>query len=230
MTPVGNGWYRCTVSRTALASSGAYWQINMATADNSINFTGDGYSGVYIWGAQLEAGSFATSYIPTVASQVTRSLDLAIMTGTNFSSWYRADEGTLYAQASSNAPQGTNNRVLWIRNSATGLYDDAIVLDVRRGASNVSFNVRVSAVDQALLQPTTLLQENKAAFAYRRNDFAGSVNSSTVSTDTTGSVPVVNQMTIGWHSDNTNLNGTIKKVAYYPARLQNSELQALTTI
>jgi hypothetical protein len=59
-------------------------------------YTGDGYSGIYIWGAQLEAGAFPTSYIKTEASQVTRSADSASMTGTNFSEWYRQDEGTVY--------------------------------------------------------------------------------------------------------------------------------------
>ena len=52
----------------------------------------------YLWGAQVEAGSFPTSYIPTTASTVTRSADNAQMLGTNFSSWYNQSEGTIYLE------------------------------------------------------------------------------------------------------------------------------------
>jgi hypothetical protein len=54
---------------------------------------------VYIWAAQLEEGSFPTSYIPTSGSTVTRSPDIATIEGTNFSSWYNQSEGTVFANA-----------------------------------------------------------------------------------------------------------------------------------
>ena len=96
ITPVGNGWYRCVATSTSISASagyGPFWTVqNSPTAGRLAAYQGDGYSGVYIWGAQL-AGPFPTSYIPTVASQVTRSADTASMTGSNLSSWYRADEG-----------------------------------------------------------------------------------------------------------------------------------------
>ena len=86
ITSVGNGWYRCTLTRTVSGTSG-YWHILTASANNTVTYTGDGFSGYFVWGAQVELGAFATSYIPTVASQVTRAADAASMTGTNFSTW-----------------------------------------------------------------------------------------------------------------------------------------------
>ena len=67
----GNGWYRCIVSYDANdTTSRAY--IGVTNADNTSTYLGDGSSGAYIWGAQVEAGSYATSYIPTYGSSVTR--------------------------------------------------------------------------------------------------------------------------------------------------------------
>jgi hypothetical protein len=57
-------------------------------------YIGDGSA--YLWGAQLEQGSFPTSYIPTQASTRTRAADNASITGKNFSEWYNQDEGTYY--------------------------------------------------------------------------------------------------------------------------------------
>jgi hypothetical protein len=94
ITPAGNGWYKASVSLTLSvnATITAIVYINLYGL-----YTGDGTSGIYIWGAQLEQGSFPTSYIPTTTSTVTRTADNVSMVGENFSSWYNQSEGTVYA-------------------------------------------------------------------------------------------------------------------------------------
>ena len=70
----------------------------------------------------------------------------------------------------------------------------------------------------------------KAAFVYKVNDFASSTNSLVDGTDTSGTIPVVSQLNIGdRQTGSRSINGTIKKIAYYPSRLSNAQLQALTT-
>ena len=226
ITSVGNGWYRCSIFPLKNLSTTSNLDIALIDSGTNTSYTGDGYSGIYIWGAQLEAGSFATSYIPTVASQVTRSADSASMTGTNFSSWYRADEGTLYAEANTSAPN-TSFPVLTYISSNT---DNRIFLGFY-GFNHLQCSV--NSVSQVGIGLTAIVPNtfNKLSGAYKVNDFAASLNAGTVGTDTSALLPIVNQIQFGAVSNgNQNLNGTIKKFAYYPLRLQNSELQALTTI
>lgn len=227
---VGNGWFRCTLtgvfsSTSAFPQAIIYPAVSATDPTNtSIIYTGNGYSGLFLWGAQLEAGAFPTSYIQTVASQVTRSADVASMTGTNFSSWYNAAEGSVYSQivkSSSNIggawdinAGGTANSIRLTPNNTTQFY-----------------RVNTSSIEQVAFDIAASSNGSKAIITYRVNDFAASVNGGAVSTDTSGSIPVVDRLLIG--SFNTvganNLNGHIQQIVYYPRRLSNAQLQALTS-
>jgi hypothetical protein len=94
------GWYRCTITArsgaSAFAGGPAYLVLDSNRNGRDEHYAGDGTSGIYLWGAQLEEGSFPTSYIPTTTSTVTRSPDIASIEGTNFSSWFNQSEGTVF--------------------------------------------------------------------------------------------------------------------------------------
>lgn len=176
--------------------------------------------------AQLEAGAFPTSYIKTEASQVTRNADAASMTGANFSSWYRQDEGTLYAEVASS--QGS---IPFAYAIDSGLITSEIRLASNSSGAMPAFVVTTDSTQQVNIPVSSgAYLPYKSAAAYRVNDFQHSVNGGLGTADTLGSVPVVNTMRIGLRASNLqHLNGHLRRLAYYPKRLTNAQLQSLTT-
>jgi hypothetical protein len=232
MEAVGNGWYRCSVTPTDMGAYSGNLLTNIQVF-NTVSTPSTGYSGVYIWGAQLEAGSFATSYIPTVASQVTRVADSASMTGTNFSSWYRADEGTVYVEQIPTNTATTNQSGLSLFESSVSY--TAIGHGTGGGLTNSAFYVIKNSADQAFLSRDPVVSANsplKSAGAYKTNDFAFSVNGNAILTDASGQLINPTELRIGRSSISTPnyANGAIRKIAYYPLRLTNAELVGLSTI
>lgn len=224
-TAVGNGWYRVTISLTSTGTTATNLDIRISTDGLWANrsYTGNGTSGIFVWGAQVEAGAFATSYIPTVAAQVTRSADNALIQGSNFSGWYNQSEGTISTIV--NAPKGT------VVVGTGNTFNDTQYL---AAASSNNLSIRSGGADVAVITaPISTTAITKAAWVYRVNDFRGAVNGTLTNADSSGAVPVDQvRMVIGaasWTTSGGNyLNGWIQSVAYYPRRLSNSELQAIT--
>ena len=222
ITPAGDGWFRLTTSSTSTSATN-YVFISATDADNSTTVTANG-NAILIWGAQLEAGAFATSYIPTVASTVTRSADIATMTGTNFSSWYNQSEGTFVSDWDS-IGYTANTMIL----AATDSGSTNLVQQFLTSSTSPRFIVRTSGVDQAALDSTSgATTVNKMASAYKVNDFASTVNGATVVTDVAGTIPTVDRLGIGSRLASLIWNGHIRQIAYYNTRLPNAQLQALT--
>jgi hypothetical protein len=231
ITSVGNGWFRCVISgaatSTVTTSSLVISVLDSAASTRLPSYTGDDYSGIYIWGAQLEAGAFPTSYIPTAASQVTRSADAASMTGTNFSSWYRIDEGTFYAEYA--ALFNTNREVLDL---SDGTANNRVQVRTASGGQ-AQFAVAVGGTNQVNIAPSgysTVGQAYKRAIALKVDDFSQVIDGVVTGTDSLGSIPSVDRMAIGTTLATGGGVGHIRKIAYYPKRLANDQLQGITTV
>jgi hypothetical protein len=181
---------------------------------------------------QLEAGAFATSYIPTEATAVTRNADVATMTGTNFSDWYNAAEGTILNMGQLNGLNTANAPRIGL-NVSNGATTERIHNFVS-STTQITSRVISSNANQAVLVNTVSTLPAafvKTAVAYKANDFAASSNSSTVATDNSGVVPTLDRAYIGSSEvDGTSsyMNGTVQKIMYWPQRLTNAELQAFT--
>ena len=226
-----NGWYRIILtgvigSTTSL--QGVIWPATSGAVDAAARtYTGDGTSGIYIWGGQLEAGAFPTSYIPTVASTVTRSADSASITGANFSNWYNPNEGTMFVQGapSTNAAytgwlysigSDFNNSIQTYRQS-----DYQPVVRIRSSGADV-----YGAVGFGAIWTTNIAR--KIILTFKTNSFNSAV-SGTVSSDvTSGTLPSYSNLSIGSLASTNYFNGTISQLIYYPVRLPNATLQSLT--
>jgi hypothetical protein len=194
--------------------------------------------GGFLYGAQVEAGAFATSYIPTVASTVTRAADIASMTGTNFSSWYNQSEGTIIPQfvAITNGVGSTGGSafpfVYEIDSSAASNSNHQLILSAGYGPG-WNEGTSILGVSQVSFQDAMTLGNanvRKIAYAYRTNDFAGCANGGTVLTDTSGTLPSPDRMSIGSQnvSGSNVFTGYIRTLTYYPSRLSDAQLRALT--
>jgi hypothetical protein len=194
---------------------------------NTFGNTSDTYGTHHIWGAQLEAGAFATSYIPTTSATVTRAADVASITGSNFSSWYNQTEGTVFVTSSLTGSSTVRDLV----NISDGTSANTIAIRWA-AASQAQFSITVASVNQVNIAPagySTLNQFYNRAIGYKLNDFAQSINTVLVGTDTAGTLPTASRLSIGAVADGTTaFTGTIKRLTYWPTRLANTTLQQIT--
>lgn len=229
ITDVGNGWYRVSIFVNSYGGSSLTW-VGISSGPNlsDISFAGTDEF-VYVWGAQLEEGAFPTSYIKTEASQVTRSADSP--TDTTIEDWFNPAEGTLYVEAVGidNVTGGATRRFAEIHDGGTlnrMIFGYASTTSTR--FLTITNNATQSDVQVSGANAGSLV---KMASTYKFNDMQQASNSLIGTADTIAVVPVVNTLVIGdsVSVSNTSINGHIRKLAYYPKRLTNEQLQALTS-
>ena len=212
---VGNGWYRCSVTGvSAGGTSTLFIQTATDTAAASSTYTGDGTSGIYLWGAQLETGSTATAYIPTTTAAAS----------VFESSWYRQDEGTFlshYAAGVSGA------RPLLASNSdAQERFEQRVVANFRQGTVTLAGvgNSEYADTGRALVAGTAW----KHAIAQNGTTLAigSELNVAQIAISRS---PAVDRLWVGsFVGTGTFLNGHIRRLTYWPARLPNETLQQIT--
>jgi hypothetical protein len=182
-----------------------------------------------IYGAQIEAGSYATSYIPTYGTSVTRNADAASKTG--ISSLIGQTEGTLFAEFEINA-DNTNgfNRVLAV---GDGTSNNRIFIFAQDTKVFRFYVANGGAAQVDIVSTTSILGgRHKVAFAYKANDFIAYVDGVQVGIDTSGTIPSCSNVYIGTHEAGSTqpLEGGINQALLFKTRLSNEELAALTTI
>jgi hypothetical protein len=225
---LSDGWYKCSVTATITAGTqmliGLFLSNVFAAVSALPSYEGDGVSGIHLYGSDNQVGLFPTSYIPTTTAAVTRNADVATMTGTNFSDWFNASEGTLLLEAESDVV-GSFLRVLSLSNNTAA---EEIYFTRNAGIA------RAIAVSSSSTQASFIFSawdgSKRVVMGYKADDFAGAFNGSATQTDTSGTVPTINRMNIGQRYNNTGSIGLahVRKILYWPHRLTNAEIQAFS--
>lgn len=177
--------------------------------------------------AQLELGAFVTSFIPTAASQVTRNADVATMTGTNFSDWYNATEGSILCQGILGAGRVNNPWFVTIAGAsadvdAMGMFWATILTGNITASSTTTFN---SGTGASLVN----LQPFKGVLAYKNNNSVFGAGGSIGTVDTSVTVASATRLLIGQPTRfQPTPNCWISKISYWPQRLTNGEVQAFS--
>ena len=223
---VGNGWFRCTVTFTATATT--VFPTITISPNTGASYLGNSASGGYLYGAQMEIGAYATSYIPTVASSVTRNADVISKTG--ISSLINSLEGVLFVDLqfftglggirSINISNGSNNNRI-------GFYGHPSI------ANRIDFAIASGGVITDInFGGVTLTNRNKVLIRYSGTTFTGFVNGvkSTNQTFTPFAANFLNRIGLDYGEDILRYEGRINSIQLYKTALTDAECIALTTL
>jgi len=225
----GNGWYRC--SMRVLLGSTVTGNIRVNTSNgtmSSVVVQSDNGNSVNVFGAQVETGSVATSYIPTTAAAVTRNADVVTLSGA-VSGCIGQTEGTIYAEVDIRnmaketylirIDEGATSNVLSLRTLTSNVVRTAITAPTFSGTLNISSATFTAGI-------------LKIAFAYKSGEIALCVNGANLTANGTFTFGAsLNRITLGSNvSASSEFNDRIRAAALYTTRLTNAELQSLTTL
>ena len=224
----GSGWYRVTATNTT-SDAIAYTTFQAAASGTSVGGSGT----FYLWGAQLEAGSYSTSYIPTTSANVTRNADVISKTG--ISSLIGQTEGTLFVEEIYDSNAKNNGGLDDTLISLTDGTSNNLISIFHYGPSigNIVLFIRLSNTTQAVISTSASTSGTyKIALAYKNNDVVGYVNGVQVGTDTSASIPATSAVVL---YDPVTTNSATKTTKYKAAalwktRLTNDQLATLTTL
>jgi hypothetical protein len=221
----GNGWYRCSVTSAPSGTTG-YGDYRLASANGNDNVTASGTSGIYAWGFQLEAGAYATSYIPTLGTSVTRVADAASKTG--ISSLIGQTEGTIFFEVDKTTRTDNDYRI----QISDGTTNNWLFISLEVGNAPRLY-CNVGGVNQFSVYGSVVTSgRHKVAMAYKANDFKVYIDGVAAITQTSGSVPTCSRLDIGSPAPGTEVSTDSKtaQALLFKTRLTNQQLQELTSL
>ena len=225
ITSLSNGFFRCDVTMTSIDVAIVY-DLYMSNSETT-SYQGDGTSGVYIWGAQLEQGSYATSYIPTVASTVTRNADVISKTG--ISSLIGQTEGTLFFNG--NYKQlSTTARFITISNATNS---NLVQFYTPANSSSLRGYIAINGtvIFDATIKNLNISEFFKIAIAYKSGATKIYIDGQLLITNSTiYTTGIFNVLNLANQSNNSSFEGQVQSLMIFPTALTDTELAQLTTL
>jgi hypothetical protein len=223
ITPYLNGWYRISSTDTNGNRKMAVFLLN----DNgNFSYQGDGTSGLYIYGAQLEQSSYPTSYIPTSGSTVTRAAETCNNSGN--SEVFNDSEGVLFADIAALANDGTD-RFITI---SSGALSNRVMIGYGATSNSIRAFVTAATSQQAFIEYTSnnITNSNKLALKYKVNDISLWVNGFEIGIDTNAVMPSgLTELAFDRGDGGEDFYGKTKEIGYYDTALTDLELETLTS-
>lgn len=225
----GNGWYRCMLVGEALATASTNINFGLISGTSTTSYTGDGSSGVYLWGAQREGGLYPTSYIPWDGSgSTTRSVDICGSAGTSaqvnndagafFVEIQALEEGSSASRRITISDESTNNRLLIETDEDTGTFKFFIA-----GGGTVRTIATSTGNTQTDMNKLAIGYDGVNAKAYINGTQVGSITNATTRTG-------IDTIDIAdWNGTSNVYFGRVKQLIYFNEALSDSELQTLTS-
>lgn len=219
----GGGWWRLSVSGTAAGNDTA--RLNVLPSASTADFAGDAASGVLFWGAQAEAGAFATSYIPTTSAAATRAADVCSTTDDAFAGWLARDAKTVVVQADS--PASGTRRVFHAARTGSEATD---YLSIWTSDATVKATVVAGGVTQADLALGTIAAGApfKVALSLAANAIEASLNGTAKVRDTSATIPACDRAWFGSDSGGNCLCGHLAGTWRFEAGV--GEVEALAAL
>jgi hypothetical protein len=210
-------WQRFTLTETQTGGFGGLWIAGIPAG------------GIYAWGAQVEVGAYATSYIPTLGTSVTRVADAAFKTG--ISSLIGQTEGTLFFDfvATAQNADGAGFSVITTFGDST---DNFQLYAIGTALYWYAWKTGV-LIDQTATQTLVAGDRYKVAYAYKSGDWALYINGVQKRTNTTAAVPAVSQFNLsasGLGVSPVSAKNEYNQILFFKTRLTNAQLAELTTL
>jgi hypothetical protein len=222
----GNGWYRCLITATTASVASSVFNIRIENDGSLNNFVGNNVNGIYVWGAQLEAGAYATSYIPTLGASVTRVADAASKTG--ISSLIGQTEGTLFVEVQ-RLNVGVSAVALQFND---GTNNNRVQIEIGSGGQTFAICSNAGSTTCLITGPTlTLGQTYKIAFSYKVNDFKLFVDGVSGGVDTSGAVPVsMSRLDLASEAGISYAGYALAQALHFKTALTSTQLAELTAL
>ena len=222
-----NGWYKCTISWSVGSSSRQDFFVGILDDNGNVIYQGNGSSGVYIWGAQLEQGSYPTSYIKTNGSAVTRSAETA--TGSGDAATFNDSEGVLMAEIKKINETTATSSIVISDGTNTNRVQIALI-----GGTNLIYGYIQSGGSSTVITSNVsdFKSMNKVVVKYNTTQVTLWINgfqANTVIGNYTWSNGTLNELSFETGVGTENFYGNTKQVQYYNSALTDSELEQLTS-
>jgi len=231
ITALSNGWYRLTLTSDQ-ATNARYPFMGILPDDyiagDGLYYQGDGTSGIYIWGAQLENQSYATSYIPTTGSSVTRNADQ--VTDSGDVNDFNSTEGVLFAEISSLTADSTNDYIS-ISDGASSP-KNLVGFSFYIGTNSILFDYYENNIETYHIETVLdITQMSKIAVSYNGTNIKGYINGFKVweTTVPAFSANTLNVLSLSLPSAASKFYGKTKQIQVFKSALTSLEIETLTS-